>query len=217
MLLSLQSTVSNTPPHINAAPNVWTVGDARSYSHLQTNINIPWNCEYIKYHVASINTRNILILTSDDYIEIEWGPDDQKQRRRITFENKFEVTIEYVYEKLTENLDEIWRVRIGDVDDDVDRRLNIELNQGVENLKFKHITHRAGLITGLYNVDPNETYSYTGHYRCFVFDIPILDYANKLYLVSKQGQSIQSNIGDKDYTPSVIASIDHIIREESLL
>ena len=39
-----------------------------------------------------------------------------------------------------------------------------------------------------------------------------MDYSNKLYLVSKQGQSIKSNIGDREYNPSIIANIDHIIR-----
>ena len=53
MLLSLQST-------------------GPDYSHLQANINIPWNCEYIEYHVASINTRDLLITTDDDVIEFEY-------------------------------------------------------------------------------------------------------------------------------------------------
>lgn len=42
------------------------------YNHLQTNIKILWNCEYIKYHVASINTRDILVTTNDDLIKFEW-------------------------------------------------------------------------------------------------------------------------------------------------
>lgn len=83
-----------------------------------------------------------------------------------------------------------------------------------KSFKFIHISHRARIVTGLLNVKLNVTYE-VGKEQ--VFDIPIWDYANKLYLVSKQGQSIQSNIGDREYTPSVIGSIDNIIREETFL
>ena len=65
------------------------------------------------------------------------------------------------------------------------------------------------MITGLYNLPLNQQLANGVATKC---DIPILDYANKLYLISKQGQAIQSNLGDAEYTPSVIASIDHVIR-----
>ena len=53
MLLSLQST-------------------RPQYNHIQTNIQIPWNCEYIKYYVESININAILITTDDDVIEFSY-------------------------------------------------------------------------------------------------------------------------------------------------
>ena len=45
----------------------------------------------------------------------------------------------------------------------------------------------------------------------FEGEVPIVNYVNRLYLISKQGQAIQSNIGDIEYISSVIAIIDHII------
>lgn len=86
----------------------------------------------------------------------------------------------------------------------------IELTPLVDGFKFTRISHRIGLMTGLYNVKLNEEYPKNVP---FYTELPICDYANKLYLVSKQGQAIQSNIGDVEYTPSVIASIDAIIRQ----
>ena len=82
----------------------------------------------------------------------------------------------------------------------------------IMDIQFTELTHRARLVTGLLNIKLNEIY-----YRneTYTFDIPILDYANKLYLVSKQGQAIQSNIGDMEYTPSVIANVDALIKDNS--
>lgn len=176
MLLSLQST-------------------GPQYNHLQTNIQIPWNCEYIKYHVASINTRDILVTTSDDVIEYEWNV----AGFTINCQNKYEMTRPDILNLLQNN--GVLNAAFNDLG-------QIVLTPLVQNFRFRKITHLAGLVTGLYNIDITRTYPANVP---IVGERPIFNYANKLYLVSKQGQAIQSNIGDMEYTPSVIASIDHII------
>lgn len=178
MLLSLQST-------------------GPQYNHLQTNIQIPWNCEYIKYHVASINTRDILISSNDDMIEYEWNGG----RRTCRLDNRYDMSNPDILNILQNN---------GVLNAAFNNKGQIEITPLVQNFQFTKITHRAGLVTGLYNIKLNEEYPANVPIVC---EKPITDYAHKLYLVSKQGQAIQSNIGDVEYTPSVIASIDHIIMD----
>ena len=177
-----------------------------SYNHIRTNINIPWNCEYIKYYVESINTKNILITTDKDYIEIAYGEPGQEKNMTITFENTYRLSNTDIVNKFSK-FNEIMDVII----DSQDHKLKIKAKQ---SFKFTNITHCAGLVTGLlYNIDLNNSITYTQSTEYYEFEIPITDYANKLYLVSKQGQSIQSNIGNHEYTPSVIASVDHIVKD----
>lgn len=189
MLLSLQST-------------------GPDYSHLQANINIPWNCEYIEYHVASINTRDLLITTEDDAIEFEYEDDyGYFHKHKLKCLDLFNVSKKDANSILTwDGADNYLRVGINtDGDGSRGRTLITPL---MDEFKFTRIDHRAGLVTGLYNMKLNTVYPAND---LIIAERPIRDYANKLYLVSKQGQAIQSNIGDIEYTPSVIASIDHII------
>ena len=185
MLLSIQSTESK-----NSAETY------KSYSRIRTNVNIPWECNYIKYHVSSLNTKaNILITTVEDKIIIE----DNDKNYETVFEDKYSLSETNMLTYLSAL--SILTVNI------VNKRLTITPSK---DFKFVTITHRARLVTGLLNAKLNETYKAGQQY---VFDIPILDYANKLYLVSKQGTSIQSNIGDREYTPSVIANVDTFIKD----
>lgn len=182
MLLSLQST-------------------GPDYNRLQTNINIPWNCEYIKYHVASINTRNVLLTSVEDEVEFEWNDD----RRLYQSEDKYDLGRDDIYEALhwdQDNNDQVFGLGFTD-------SWKTLLTPLVDGFKFTKLSHRLALITGLYNIEVGKVYPRD---QTIVGEVPIFDYANKLYLVSKQGQGIQSNIGDREYTPSVIASIDHVIR-----
>ena len=178
MLLSLQST-------------------GPRYNHLQTNIQIPWNCEYIKYHVASINTRNILLISRDDVITFEWNGGEHT----IECDDTYDVDKDYIERLLTYSEHACFQI---------EWKLNgrLEFTPLVDGFKFTHISHRLGLVTGLYNVKLNEVLP---RGVPFIGEIPIVDYADRLYLVSKQGQAIQSNIGEVEYTPSVIAVIDHVI------
>lgn len=168
------------------------------YNHLQTNIQIPWNCEYIEYHVASINTRDILLTTIDDKIEFEW--DDGKYE--CVCPNKYEITKTILTDHILHSGNHKHFA------EDFSSTGQIQINPLVDGFKFTKISHRAGLVTGLYNIELNKVYP-PNHQ--IIGEKPITDYANKLYLISKQGQAIQSNIGNIEYTPSVIASIDHVI------
>ena len=185
MLLSIQSIEDKNE-----------IDSRKSYSRIRTNVNIPWECQYIKYHVSSLNTKvNILLTTTEDKIVIE---DDDKNYEAV-FEDKYSLSETNMLTYLSAL--SILTVNI------VNKRLTITPSK---DFKFVVLTHRARLVTGLLSAKLNETYKAGQQY---VFDIPILDYANKLYLVSKQGISIQSNIGDKEYTPSVIVNVDTFIRD----
>lgn len=183
MLLSLQST-------------------GPEYNHLQTNIQIPWNCEYIKYHVASINTRDILVTDGDDTIEFEWyDVFGNLNQHVLVCDDLYTVDQDYIERILTHTGHNCFQI---------EWTLTGQIKITIRELgfKFTKISHRLGLVTGLYNLDLDKEYMPGDE---ILTEIPIVDYANKLYLVSKQGQAIQSNIGNMEYTPSVIASIDHII------
>ena len=185
MLLSIQSIEDKNE-----------VDSRKSYSRIRTNVNIPWECQYIKYHVSSLNTKaNILITTTEDKVVIE---DDDKNYEAV-FEDKYSLSETNMLTYLSAL--SILTVSI------VNKRLTITPSK---DFKFVVLTHRARLVTGLLSAKLNQEYKAGQQY---VFDIPILDYANKLYLVSKQGTSIQSNIGDREYTPSVIANVDTFIRD----
>lgn len=188
MLLSLQST-------------------GPQYNHLQTNIQIPWNCQYIKYHVASINTRDILITTRDDEIEFEYDDPHNPNIIRIhtlVCDDKYEITENYLFGLLDYGNHQCFNVQWTLAG-------KLEFTPLVNGFRFTKISHRLALITGLYNIKLNEEYPINVP---FYSEKPIIDLANKLYLVSKQGQAIQSNIGDVEYTPSVIASIDYLIGKD---
>lgn len=185
MLLSLQSTSTN-------------------YHQIRTNFVIPWNCDYIKYHIESVNTKNILLTTKEDYIELTYNDSGNEQSTRISFENSFR----YTDKDILNLFNKVSTIMTATIDKSCHR---LQLVPKID-FKFTHITHRAGLITGLYNLDMTKQTVYKENLE-YSFEIPITDYANKLYLISKQGQSIQSNIGNREYTPSVIASIDHVVRD----
>ena len=78
MLLSIQSIEDKNE-----------IDSRKSYSRIRTNVNIPWECQYIKYHVSSLNTKaNILITTTEDKIVIE---DDDKNYEAV-FEDKYSLS-----------------------------------------------------------------------------------------------------------------------------
>ena len=194
MLLSLQST-------------------RPQYNHIQTNIQIPWNCEYIKYYVESINTKSLLIANEEDYVRVDYiveipnedNPETMDQILRWftwTFAKHYTIDNDLIKRELQHEDRYVGQV----MDVEFDRADRIVITPHVP-MSFT-FSHRAGLVTGLYNIDTVKEYAVDEKIKG---EIPIRDYANKLYLISKQGQSIQSNIGDREYNPSIIANIDHVI------
>ena len=167
--------------------------NSKCYNTVSFNIDIPWKCSYVKYYVSSINTTgNILLTTSDDFIEYNDGGN-----HIINFENKFDYSINEIKNIL--NNESVFEVNIKE------RKLAIKPTKDVV---IEKPSHRAALITGLYNTKfPLEL---KAGIEYIISDIPIIQHS-KLYLVSLQGQAVYSSIGDKEYTPSVIANIDTMI------
>ena len=187
MLLSLQST-------------------GPQYNHLQTNFQVPWNCDYVKYYVSSVNFRSILITTTDDVIEYEYtGHDGRTVKVSRQLNDNYTITVANILNYL-EHED----ATLGDVIlVEFTRTDRLRFEPKVPGFKFTKMSHRAALVTGLYNIELNKEYPANVWVTA---EIPIRDYANKLYLVSKQGQSIKSNIGKVEYMPSVIANIDCVVK-----
>ena len=173
-----------------------------NYNTVRMNIDIPWKCPYVKYYVSSINTKaNILLTTEDDYLIFETA----NSEIRIDFEESYAYSFGYLVKFLNacQNTIEFKNVN--------NRTISLK---PTENIAFKEGSHRAKLICGLFNckefeVDANEEKN--------VPDLPILDFANKLYLVSLQGVATHSSIGNQEYTPSIIANIDTMIMDQEAL
>ena len=201
MLLSLQST-------------------GPDYNHIQTNIQIPWNCDYIKYYVESVNIHPLWLTTDEDKIVYEYDDEDGNPATK---------TIQFHYSRTP--LDDASLITLLERGDDRENPMIVDINfthDGrikvkplVDNFRITTMTHRAGLVTGLYNFKLNEVlpnFAYVEEEEeddpddVPIGEVPVCDYYNKLYLISKQGQSIKSNIGDREYSPSILASIDHVIR-----
>ncbi len=178
--------------------------DKTDYSILKAGINIPWKCSRIKYYVSSINTKaNILISTTDDFIRFAQVKDDELvEQPLINFEDKWVYTNEDVLA--------VFRCQnIFTAEFNASRTLTFKTTS--DAVEVIDMSHRAKLLTGLYNVQfpivITKTKSYTAP------DIPVLDYANKLYLVSLQGTAVYSTREGSDYTPSILSSIDTFIKD----
>lgn len=185
--------------------------DPLHYNTVRMNIDIPWNTPYIKYHVSSINTvANILLSTKEDVIKFLV---DGKEYR-IPFDDKYNYSINSLLSCLNEH--QTFDAEINPVNAPLLFKLNehrcitIVANN---NVTIESVPHRIAMLMGLYNT-PLPIVLNTGDIY-HVQDIPILNLSNKLYLVSLQGQAIHSSIGNKEYTPSVIANIDTMIIDEA--
>ena len=175
------------------------------YSAIRINLDIPWKCDYVKYYVSSINTKaNFLSTTNEDYLLFET---EGKEKIRIEFKDTYYYSMNYLV-KYMNSIQTIITFK-----NDNNRTILLQ-NDNDQLIKFIEGSHRAKLITGFYNA--TEFFLDGGDAKS-VPDLPILDYANKLYLVSLQGQAVYSSIGDKQYTPSVIANIDTMILDGEAL
>ena len=148
---------------------------SQDYSRITINLDIPWRCDYVKYYVSSINTKaNILLTTDEDYLEFtRIKVDGLEQCLKIPFPNMYAYSFGFLVKYLNEKQNAI-------VFKSVNNR-TISL-QSAEDIVFMGGTHRAKLITGFFDTKPGLTFP--KDVEAEVPDIPILDFANKLYLVS---------------------------------
>lgn len=170
------------------------------YSILKAHINIPWDCKFIKYYISSLNTKvNVLVCTNEDRIVFDTGD----QNVIINFTDCYNITHNEIVALFGSVKDLI------SITYDTTRRV-FKLVPRV-NLTLLSITHRASLLLGLFNeASPIRLYANEPYYCP---DIPILDYGNKFYLVSLQGQALGASIRGEEYTPSIIANIDTFMKD----
>ena len=172
------------------------------YETIEVNINIPWKCEQVKYYVSNVNTMsNFLLTTEEDFLLIFM----EGEEYRINFSSRTD------YESsLIEDLKKLFGCY------EKTETVEIEKNEH-GNLKFTldkdfqiiDASHRVKLLLGLYHTTLPVS-STDKVYACP--SPPITNYANKLYLVSLQGQAIHSTKEGMEYTPSVSCSIDTFIK-----
>ena len=193
--------------------------DPEHYETINVNINIPWKCEQVKYYVSNVNTMsNFLLTTDEDFLlilmeDIEYPFTDEDFLLLVIedIEYPFTFTSRTDYESsLIKDLKDLFNCY------DKTKTAVIEKNEH-GCLKFTldkdfHIidaSHRVKLLLGLYHT----TLPVSSTDKVYVCSSPpITNYANKLYLVSLQGQAIHASKEGMEYTPSVACSIDTFIK-----
>jgi hypothetical protein len=124
----------------------------------ETDINVPWNCDYVKLWVSQINfTANFLITTEDDFIIIEFYNKDDilTDSVKVGFPNKSD----YEIDSLTAFLDDLVNTEVGEESLKVkfsmkNNRLLLELYNGFK-VRISDASHRAKLLIGLTNTSAN--------------------------------------------------------------
>ena len=176
--------------------------DPNHYETIDVNINIPWKCEQVKYYVSNVNTMsNFLLTTEEDYLIIVIDGEEY----RFTFTNKTD------YESsLIKDLKELFncydKTKTAIIEKNANGCLKFTLDKDFEIIDA---SHRVKLLVGLYHT----TLPVSSTDKVYVCSSPpITNYANKLYLVSLQGQAIHASKEGMEYTPSVACSIDTFIK-----
>ena len=103
------------------------------------------------------------------------------------------------------------------VDIDSSNHLTLTFNK---EFSITDASHRAKLLLGLYHTQlpiksvekGNPNVVHLVNYVITSPSPPITNYANKLYLVSLQGQAVHSIKDGMEYTPSVACSIDSFVK-----
>ena len=176
--------------------------DPNHYETINVNINIPWKCEQVKYYVSNVNTMsNFLLTTEEDYLIIVIDGEEY----RFTFTNKTD------YESsLIKDLKELFncydKTKTAIIEKNANGCIKLTLDKDFEIIDA---SHRVKLLLGLYHT----TLPVSSTDKVYVCSSPpITNYANKLYLVSLQGQAIHASKEGMEYTPSVACSIDTFIK-----
>ena len=197
--------------------------DPESYNTVRTNFEVPWKCEYVKYYVSSMNTRcNILAATKEDnfkitltYHNIEEEEEDSDDNEELITEDQNFTFSEFYPISSFKNLEKILNQFFANyIKWEYDYQKRVFKMTPLEHMIIHEPSHRIALFTGLYNTKfpffcrANETY--------VIQDTPIL-YHTKLYLVSLQGNPMYANIGEQQYTPSIIGNIDTVTLDKEAL
>ena len=171
------------------------------YETIDVQILIPWKCEQVKYYVSNINTTsNFLLSTDEDYFTIKF---DGKNDINIYFENvtDYESSLTSSLNKLFEKVGVVMNATRTDTG-----YLKLTSNT---SFTITYATHRAKILLGLYHSELPISSDGT---ELISPSPPITNYANKLYLVSLQGQAIHTTKNGMEYTPSIACSIDSFVK-----
>ena len=172
------------------------------YETIEVNINIPWKCEQVKYYVSNVNTMsNFLLTTEEDFLLILM----EGEEYRINFPSKTDYESSLI-EDLKELFGKYEKTKTVKIEKNEHGCLQFALDN---NFQIIDASHRVKLLLGLYHTTLPVS-STDKVYACP--SPPITNYANKLYLVSLQGQAIHSTKEGMEYTPSVACSIDTFIK-----
>ena len=172
------------------------------YETIEVNINIPWKCEQVKYYVSNVNTMsNFLLTTKEDFLLILV----EGEEYRINFSSKTDYESSLI-EDLKKLFDGYEKIKTVEIKKNEHGNLQFTLDK---DFQIIDASHRVKLLLGLYHTTLPVS-STDKVYACP--SPPITNYANKLYLVSLQGQAIHASKEGMEYTPSVSCSIDTFIK-----
>ena len=193
--------------------------DPEHYETINVNINIPWKCEQVKYYVSNVNTMsNFLLTTDEDFLlilmeDIEYPftfPSRTDYESSLIKDlkelfNCYEKTKTAVIEK-NEHGNCYEKTKTAVIEKNEHGSLKFTLDK---DFQIIDASHRVKLLLGLYHT----TLPVSSTDKVYVCSSPpITNYANKLYLVSLQGQAIHASKEGMEYTPSVACSIDTFIK-----
>jgi hypothetical protein len=179
--------------------------DPDNYSEVSSYVDVPWNCRRVKYWVDSVNTfANLALLMFDDFIEVQWSVASTK---KFYFKELYAVDAMEVASVLNKLLEDVDEPKLKFAQDGP--MLLITLVQSTECLDFKIIgmSHRAQLITGLYDVSLPLDCIFSDS-TVHAPSVPYIYYGNKLYLTSDQGNVIKSS---NVQCPTVIFRINEFL------
>ena len=182
------------------------------YETIDVQILIPWKCEQVKYYVSNINTTsNFLLSTYEDYFVIEkirnevmdQGKPPNVDVYTIYFENvtDYESSLTSVLNKLFEKAGIVMNATRNETG-------YLKLTSDT-SFTITDATHRAKILLGLYH---SELPISSNAGELISPSPPITNYANKLYLISLQGQAIHTTKNGMEYTPSIECSIDSVVK-----
>ena len=182
------------------------------YETIDVQILIPWKCEQVKYYVSNINTTsNFLLSTDEDYFVIEKLRDEVLEQGKPPNVDVYTIYFENVtdYESsLTSSLNKLFEKASVVMNASRNETGYLKLTSNT-SFTITYATHRAKILLGLYH---SELPISSNGGELISPSPPITNYANKLYLISLQGQAIHTVKNGMEYTPSIACSIDSFVK-----